>query len=127
MVQQEARHRFVDAALDRTRIVVDRHAGFAQRMQDAQTQRHLLEGAARDAAHEHGIRQRASEAWHDESVRLPCRIDAAIREIDAARVDTACAKRFFQAARVPAGFVGHDRDARARRRKCHGATDRPPH
>ena len=57
-VQQQAGHRLVDAALDRAGVVVDGHAEFAQRMQNAEPLRHLLEGAARDAAHERRVGQR---------------------------------------------------------------------
>ena len=57
MTKQQAGHRLVDAALDGARVVVDGHAQFAQRVQDAQPHRHLLEAAAGDAAHQDGVGQ----------------------------------------------------------------------
>ena len=61
-------HRLVDAALDRARVVVDRHAELAQRVQHAEAQGHLLEAAAGDAAHDHRIGQPAAEAGDHQAV-----------------------------------------------------------
>ena len=61
-MQQQAGHRLVDAALDGARVVVDRHAEFAQRMQHAEPLGHLLEAAAGDAAHQRRVGQLAAEA-----------------------------------------------------------------
>ncbi len=80
-------------------------------MQDAEAQRHLLECATRDAAHKSGIGQAMTEARYDESVRGPGRVDAAVGQIDATGLHAARTERLFQAARMPARFVGHDRDA----------------
>ena len=45
LLQQERRRRFVDAALDRSRIVPHAHAAHTQRVQEAEAERDLLERA----------------------------------------------------------------------------------
>ena len=112
-MQQQAGHRLVDAALDGARIVVDRHAELAQRMQHTQPLGHLLEAAAGDAAHQHGVRQSVAEAGQHEAVPGLRGVDAAVGEIDAATRRAALAQRALQLARVPADAVGHDGHARA--------------
>ena len=70
--EQEARHRLVDAALDRARVVPHHDAELAQRMQDAEPHRHRLEAAARDGADQHGVGQPIAEAVEIEA-RRRCR------------------------------------------------------
>ena len=107
-MQQQAGHRFVDAAFDRTRVVVDRHAEFAQGMQHAEPLGDLLEATARDAAHQHRVGQGAAEAGNDQAVPGRRGVDVAVRQIDAAANAAACPQGRLQLARVPAGLVGHD-------------------
>ena len=52
---------------------------------------HLLEAAAGDAAHEHGVGQRGAEARQHEAVPGVAGVDAAVGEIEAA-ADRACAR-----------------------------------
>jgi hypothetical protein len=126
-MQQQAGHRLVDAALDRTRVVVDRHAEFAQRVQHAEALRDLLETAAGDAAHQHRIGQLAAEARQRQAVPRQRSVDSAVGQVDAAADSAALAQRGLQLARVPADLVGHDRNTNQLiHHCCNSAMSMPP-
>ena len=111
-VQQEAGHGFVDAALDGAGIVDHGHAEPAERMQQAQAQRHLLERPGGDVAHQHGIGQRVGETGHGDAGAALAKDESAIGQRQHRRRGVALGEGLDQPPRVPVRRIDEDRDAR---------------
>ena len=106
--QEHRSHRFVHSALDRARGVVHRHAVLAQRMQQTQAQRDLLERALGNLAHEHRVGQPRVETGNHDTPAVRLQIHATIRQRCERARDAELRKRSRQPAAVPAGGVGED-------------------
>ena len=110
--QQKARHRLVDAALDRAGVVPHHDAELAQRMQDAEPHRHRFEAAARDGANEHRVGQPDAEAVEIET-RCAGGGERAGLEPHGDRRHAQGSQRLCQLAGMPVVAIDHDADARS--------------
>ena len=119
ILEQERRHRLVDAALDRLRGIPHRHGKPAKRMQHAETPRDRLERSRGDRADEHRVRQSCSKPGiASPAGRSVSKAIAASGAVASHRAAPAQLVRKPFGARV--GIVADDEDARDHRRRSSG-------
>src|SRR5256885_14255447 len=127
-MQQETRHRFVDAPLDRSCVVHDGNTQFAERMKKRQAERDLLKSAVGNIADKDGVRWTGFEAGDRHPSAAVTELKAAFPQGDNRGRCMALAQGSKQAPTMPVRLVREDRDpchCRSKDRASNAGSMRP--